>query len=294
MKYLIASCLFILLAVTAQAQLLWRVTAPGCESKPSYIFGTYHLMPGTMVDSVPGLPEAIQAADTLFVEIQQDTIGSPAAKQLMLQAELAPADSGLATLVSPGGYKIISQVIDKYFGSLGVGISTFEKLTPAGIALQLETMQTMPLLHGTDPHNMLDGAVERRFLSLGKPSRSLETVAMQLQVLFGQPLAAQAADLLEMCKHDAVVQQKLAQLTTAYRQGNLDKLSELMQDPYMGDSPEDMDRLIYSRNRRWVQILAPAMRKGSILVAVGAGHLPTAQGLLSLLKQQGFTIEPVK
>lgn len=294
MKHIITIIAMLLVAVAAQAQLLWQVTAPGNEAKPSYLFGTYHLMPGTIIDSVPGLPQAIAGTDTLFVEIVQDSINSASAKQLMLKAMMAPTDSTLSSLVSPAGYKIISQVIDKYYGSLGVGISTFEKLTPAGIGLQLQAMQTLPLLNKIDHTNLLDGAVERRARSLGKPAASLETVDLQVQLLFGQPLTEQAADLLEQCKHDVVIEQKLAQLTTAYRTGNLKKITEVMEDPDMGDTPEQMDRLIYSRNRRWVQRLAPAMRQGSVLVAVGAGHLPTEQGLIALLLAEGFRVQPVK
>ena len=43
----------LLFALTCQAQLLWKVSG-GTLEKPSYLFGTYHLMPSAFVDSVPG------------------------------------------------------------------------------------------------------------------------------------------------------------------------------------------------------------------------------------------------
>ena len=36
------------------------------------------------------------------------------------------------------------------------------------------------------------------------------------------------------------------------------------------------------------------MPNNSLVVAVGAGHLPGKRGVLNLLKEAGYTVEPVK
>jgi uncharacterized protein YbaP (TraB family) len=36
------------------------------------------------------------------------------------------------------------------------------------------------------------------------------------------------------------------------------------------------------------------MPENSLVVAVGAGHLPGKKGVLNLLRQAGYTVEPVK
>jgi len=51
--------------------------------------------------------------------------------------------------------------------------------------------------------------------------------------------------------------------------------------------------LVYSRNRRWAERLAQMMPERSLMVCVGAGHLPGEQGLLQLLRARGFTVEPM-
>jgi len=51
--------------------------------------------------------------------------------------------------------------------------------------------------------------------------------------------------------------------------------------------------LVYSRNRRWMQSLQFVLRTKPTLIAVGAGHLPGEQGMLTLLKKAGFTLKPV-
>ena len=51
MKKLLGILLFISIALSANAQLLWKVSGKGLE-KPSYIFGTYHLSPLSIKDSI--------------------------------------------------------------------------------------------------------------------------------------------------------------------------------------------------------------------------------------------------
>ena len=114
-------------------------------------------------------------------------------------------------------------------------------------------------------------------------------------MLFGYPLNQQAADLLEFCKADGKVVELTDQLVSAYKQQDLDKILRIMEAPEMGgSSPQEMERTIYARNRNWVKTLVPAMQRGSVLVAVGAGHLPSSQGLIALLRDAGFTVEAVK
>lgn len=40
--------------------------------------------------------------------------------------------------------------------------------------------------------------------------------------------------------------------------------------------------------------MAGLLPAASVLIAVGAGHLPGEKGLISLLRQKGYTVEPVE
>jgi hypothetical protein len=51
--------------------------------------------------------------------------------------------------------------------------------------------------------------------------------------------------------------------------------------------------LLTKRNKNWVQQLNAIMKKESVFVAVGAGHLPGEEGLISLLRNEGYTIKPL-
>jgi uncharacterized protein YbaP (TraB family) len=69
----------------------------------------------------------------------------------------------------------------------------------------------------------------------------------------------------------------------------MDELTK--EDPTIG---EFTDILLYDRNANWSKKLQELMPKNSLVVAVGAGHLPGTKGVLNLLREAGYKVEPVK
>ncbi|HWJ90604.1 MAG TPA: TraB/GumN family protein [Flavisolibacter sp.] len=82
-------------------------------------------------------------------------------------------------------------------------------------------------------------------------------------------------------------------LTDAYRMQELDKMDELTKKEDMG-MQNFTDMLLYNRNANWAKKLEGLMAKNSLVVAVGAGHLPGDKGVISLLRKAGYKVEPVK
>ena len=62
MKSFIGAVLFICVAFSANAQLLWKVSGNGLN-QPSYIIGTHHLAPFSIMDSIAGLQKAMKERD---------------------------------------------------------------------------------------------------------------------------------------------------------------------------------------------------------------------------------------
>jgi uncharacterized protein len=54
------------------------------------------------------------------------------------------------------------------------------------------------------------------------------------------------------------------------------------------------EALIDVRNRTMAEGAAPLIEKGGAFIAVGALHLPGKDGLVELLRQQGFRVEAVE
>lgn len=281
-------------ALASQAQLLWKVSGNGL-GRPSYIFGTHHMAPSTMIDQIPGINAAIDGCDIVVGEIEKDSLMSKEAQMKMANAMIAPTDSTLDMLYTPTEYAVIEKVFDKYFGAMGVKLAQMKTLKPNAISTQLQAMQAVKYFPNFDANNLIDIAVQDRANKAGRPSASLESLQEQIDLLFNAPLTEQAKNLLEACRQDAFFQEQSSALAEAYMHQDLDKLMAVMTDATMGgESEEAMEALIYSRNRSWAEKLVKIMPERTCLVCVGAGHLPGPQGLLQLLRDKGYTIEPMR
>ena len=293
MKKILALLIIAIIATFAQAQLLWKVTGQDL-AKPSYLFGTHHFISGNFIDSIPGLPQVIDEIDQVYVEIQSKAMDAPEALQLMSAAMMAPQDSTLDKLYSADGLKIIDDVVKKYFGIFGIGIDKFYMMKPAAVMMQLQVIQSTTAIPNFNPLNLIDKAVEKRCTDKGKIANSLESVGFQTDLLFNAPLNEQASDLLEMCKNDSKVEEMAKVMVDDYKHQRLEKLLEAMSDKDLGgNDEEDLKRLVYDRNRNWIPTIMQAMKQGSILVSVGAGHLPGPQGVIALLRAQGYEVTPI-
>jgi len=283
----------LLVTLASQAQLLWKVNGNGL-GRPSYIFGTHHMAPSSMIDKIPSMEQAIEGCDIVVGEVEKDSLMSPEVQARMAQYMMAPADSTLDKLFSPEDYQIVETVFNKYFGSMGVKLSQMNSLKPSAISTQMQAMQAIKYFPNFNATDLIDAAVQTRAKDAGRPSVGLETVQEQIDLLFNSPLSEQAEGLLEACKQDDHFQEQSVALADAYMNQDLDKLFAIMTDATTGSSEEAMDALIYSRNRSWVEKLKVMMPERACLVCVGAGHLPGEQGLLQLLRNAGYTVEPMQ
>ena len=282
-----------LLAVAAQAQLLWKVSGNGL-ARPSYILGTHHMAPATMIDEIPGMNIAIEGCDVVVGEIEKDSLVSQDAQMRMAQSMVAPPDSTLDKLFTPAEYAIIEKVFNKYFGSMGVKLSQMKTLKPNAISTQLQAMQAIKYFSNFDTNNLIDIAVQNRANEAGRPSASLETLQEQIDLLFNTPLTEQAKGLLEACKQDDRFLEMSVALSEAYASQDLDRVFTVLKQSVEGEDEEELDAILYARNRAWVPKLVEMMPERACLVCVGAGHLPGPQGVLQLLRDRGYTVEPVK
>lgn len=294
MKRLSLLVALVMLALASQAQLLWKVSGNGL-GRPSYIMGTYHFAPATMMEKIPGMAQAFEGCDVVVGEIDKEELMSSEAQMKMGMAMMAPPDSTLDKLFSREDYAIVEKVFDKYFGAMGVKLSQMNMLKPSAISMQMQAMQAVKYFPNFNENDLIDMAVQTRANEMGRPSIGLETIEEQTAVMFDTPLSEQAEDLLDACKKDDYFMVQSSALVEAYMAQDLAKIESIMTDPEMGgDDAEAMDLLIYDRNRNWVEKLVKMMPERAALVCVGAGHLPGDQGLLQLLRDRGYTVEAMQ
>ncbi len=291
MKKTLVFMLLLCITLGAQAQLLWKVSGNGLD-RPSYVIGTHHLAPLSVKDSIANLQQAIDQTEQVYGEIVMDDANNPEILMKMQQAMMLPADTTLKSFYTQAQYDTIAAVVKNY---MGVDLALFDKLKPATITTQLSVALAMKSLKGFNPQEQLDTWFQKQARQAGKKVGSLETIDMQINVLYNsQTLMRQALLLYCTATHiEQGVDQSL-RMNQAYMKQDLDELLAIIEEK-MNDAcdstPEEISTLIYGRNANWARQFPSIMKQSPTLFVVGAGHLPGPQGLLKLLQKQGYTVE---
>lgn len=295
MKKLILSTLcFAAATVGANAQLLWKVSGNGAKGN-SYLLATHHLAPVSMLDSIKGFNQAMNEVDAVGGEIEMTDMAAQA--QLSMKYMMAPSDSLLTMVLTPAQADSVGSILAKYMGDQ-VNISMFAPLKPAAVSTQLallETMATMPpeVAQAIAAGQQLDSQVQQLGQAAGKKPFAMETAEQQLQLLMGNPISEQAKDLMKAVRDimSGASAENVKELTNAYMSQNMDAIEKVMFDGEQM-SEDELKRLITDRNTAWVAKLVDILPNDSVLLAVGAGHLPGPDGLIMQLRKAGFTVEP--
>lgn len=279
-------------AASGQAQLLWKVI-PANGGECSYVLGTHHLAPSGMIDSVRGLRDAIGGVERVYGELDMSVMNAPETQMVVVKALQAPADSTLGAVLTKEQYDSVGVIIKKYFGAMA-SIDQMQALKPAAVATQLALAQNMMAVPGFNPMEQFDMTVQTAARGAGKEVKGLETLEFQMNLLYGDPVSEQAEALMKSIRNEEEGIEMSRRLAKAYLSGDLDGMMVLSLDPELGMDEEAAQKLIYDRNSAWADELEGVIPGKRVLVAVGAGHLPGAKGLLQLLKNKGFKIEEVK
>jgi uncharacterized protein YbaP (TraB family) len=99
-----------------------------------------------------------------------------------------------------------------------------------------------------------------------------------------------------MADHDKVSEVHL-QMIESYLVGDLQALHSLAAEQLNELEPDTRryftSKGIDERNQRMLARLLPMLRESRVFVAVGALHLPGDQGLITLLRQEGYVLSPL-
>ena len=116
---------------------------------------------------------------------------------------------------------------------------------------------------------------------------------MEFQVgIFDQiPQKLQLDELGKLVSGD-YSQNEFQTMISAYLAEDIDELDKAMTTS--GMMADYRSILLDERNKTWVPKIEEQMKTKSVFVAVGAGHLAGEFGVVNLLRDAGYTVEPIK
>ncbi len=292
MKKWSAGLLVSLISLTTLAQgakdktLLWKISGNGIE-RPSYLFGTIHLLCEDDAILSTNLKKAIRDCDEVYLEVDMDNLFEMFGAMNKMKMK---NDTTLRDLLSEENYKKVK----KYFESKNsmLPFTLLETYKPILAASTLE-QGSLPC----DNTAMMEQVIMEEAKDNGKGIKGLETMAYQAGVLDSIPYKLQAEQLVtyidKVTKGNDDDEKEMEKMFKAYKSQDLDKLEELMIDTDAAMAGFT-DIMLYHRNQNWVKKLKDLLVKKSLVVAVGAGHLPGEKGMIHLLRKAGYTVTPVE
>jgi uncharacterized protein YbaP (TraB family) len=290
MKKILSALVYVLLTGIAFPQaalqkmpntLLWQVTGKDLK-KPTYIFGTMHILCADDATLSNGLKTAIKNCDEIYFEIDMtDMTGMLNAMKFMQMNN----DKKLSDLLSTEEYDKVKNYFSKHASMMP--FSMLERFKPMLIGSLIEE-NDLPC----KSTNGMEFVIMKEAREENKKISGLETAAFQASLFDSIPYKDQALDLVKYIDSSDEYRKMTDTLAQAYKDQDLNKIELLTSKEDPGTS-NYMDLLLYGRNRNWAGLLKNLMPEKSLLIAVGAGHLPGEQGLLNLLRKSGYMVSPV-
>ncbi len=294
MKKILGLFLISLFAVSAQAQLLWKVSGNGLD-KPSYVMGTHHLAPLGVKDKIEGMKQALSETTQVYGEVDIKEMMNQENMKLMQQVMVTQSDTTFQSLFTPEDYKAISAFCKD---NMMFDLTAMPKVKPAFISNNIIVILYLKTMINFNPQEQLDTFFQMQAQEKGKKTAGLETIDFQFNLLYNSSSLKRQAELLLCTFKDQDNALRLAKrLTDLYVAQDIEgmhKLSQEKQGAPCDWTPAEEAAMISDRNTKWMKELPAILKEAPTFVAVGALHLTGEQGLLNLLKQKGYTVEPVK
>lgn len=268
--------------------LLWKITGKGI--KPSYLFGTIHIIGAKDYVWTPTMDKALKKTKKLVTEIDMSN-------QMMMAVEmmkLAPMkeEKTLQDIMSEEDYNLVKTFF------LEESKSPEAKMT-FGLAQTWQPMLLMSLLYP----EMIDGPVKMYEMELTKLAKAedmefggLESIGDQMSVFHGISYKQQAETLVESIKDlqsgNGKTMNDLTKLIAHYKAQDVDGLLAAMDEEM--DEMGSQEALLDNRNKNWIPQIIATSKKAPTFYAVGAGHLGGSKGVIRLLRAAGYKVTPVK
>ncbi|HEV2596650.1 MAG TPA: TraB/GumN family protein [Sphingomicrobium sp.] len=264
---------------------LWEVSDANTRI---YLFGTIHLLPQDLKWRTPAFDSAVSSAQQLVVETivdQQNPQGIAAAEaSLGFKQGLPP----IAQRVPPAKLAKLRAAIAKS----GAPEKVFDQMKTWLAAITLLSVQFKDMgLHGKDgPEEIL----RQQFLSAHKPIGELETNVEQFGYFDRMSEKAQRELLEGALEPQGSTDKEFDGMLSSWSKGDVNGIAVTF-NRELSQSSEIRKLLLQQRNANWARWIEQRMAQpGTILLAVGAGHLAGADSVVEKLRLDGYKVRRVQ
>jgi uncharacterized protein YbaP (TraB family) len=286
MKRIFFGFLMLFLYQTAYCQntVLWKVTASN-SSKSTYVLGTFHTFGKSFLDKHPKITDILKQSDLcVFESLDADSVS--AQKIINNRKE----DFSLQKVFRKKEVKNLEE-----FGKK-MKINLY-KYTPVELSWKLNRLYTQKVCKSIEKSEnsiFLDEILLNEAKQNNKELVGFETAEEQIEYI-----NAEFKNLTWETERKSInfYLENINSKNPKIKDDN--KLCASVQDyknfkiDYQFEKSASLKILEIERNNNWIKELIPMIGKKDIFMAVGFLHLSYKEGLISQLKNAGFTVEPI-
>ena len=139
----------------------------------------------------------------------------------------------------------------------------------------------------------VEAGLTTAFRKAQKPINGLESARTQLMLFETLDPATQRALLVRAAENSADAKHDVLAMTAAWSRGDADALAKVVNED-VDEVPAARKAIITDRNRRWSAWIGRRMdQPGTVLMAVGAGHLVGEDSVPAMLAAEGYKVTRV-
>lgn len=272
--------------------IFWKVEKEGL--KPSYLLGTMHVTDPRVLTMPNGAREAAAAADVVVIESDEILDEQKAAASLLMHPELTMFTDGKSVKDHLDAAELAK--LESGLKERGLALGAVARMKP-WILASFVALPACEMSRKAAGASFLDKQIAEDAVKAGKPIAGLETLVEQLEAMADLPVDFHFKALIETIALGDKMEDVIETMTELYLAGDIGMTMPMLKAVAPTESGEDESayaafetRIVRDRNLVMAEGSKQHLEKGNAFIAVGALHLPGEEGLVELLRGQGYTI----
>ncbi len=259
------------------------------------LMGTFHLGPPPGWQLSPALESGLSRADRFVLEVDPRLATEDAVSDLLARRMFLEPPSELKDVVSPETAKLLEELDDELI-AIGIPANARRRMKPWFVVMSLIEVNYRGSGYSADR-----GAEQIIMRSLSdRPLVGLESFEEQIAILDDMSPMLQDLMLRHVLMRLGEALDDIRELVSAWQRGDETRLQELARQgvDVLPELEAFYDILSSERNRSWLPKLRayldePTYAGETVFIGVGASHLIGDDGLVDLLREAGYSVEPI-
>ena len=278
--FLILSLVSVFINVCLAQSSVWKLEGKG---NTVYIGGTMHLLSAEDYPLPLEFDSAYARSEVLVFEADIKKMEEPAMVQKVMMMAMYQDDRTLESEISEETY----QLLESECAELDISLADFSKFKP-GMVLLIYAVTKM------QQSGLSEDGVDQYYYSLANADHKdlmfLESIESQLELMFGEDDEDYDQAISQFFDDQKKMDRIGDDIKDSWREGK-DKVFIRMQKEMEKEYPEIYNKILLDRNVNWISEIDSYLDSEEVeFVLVGALHLPGSEGVLEMLKDEGYKL----